>query len=292
MGCLVSRTTQLERLSGESLTVKPHLSNRTTTILVSRNTKDRHLWKVCKDRAPVLRQMFINNYRVKRLGGYPHILSPETLIKLNETKVAVCMKYMDMDLFQYVRTRFDFNRVWEGLREVVKGIRWMHSKGLAHRDIKPENIVMDAQHFYLIDFDFTSPLDEYVRCGTPTYIVPAASSQAWTCTNRERSLRHDVYAFGKTVLFVFCAAASLKMISPYAVLFEFYNGDHTHFDIANPFETDLAAWFDLAVRCCQTKTPDAIPLAMPDSAADTTAAKDVSTRIAPAQVVDADETVA
>ncbi len=62
-------------------------------------------------------------------------------------------------------------------RQVVEGLCFIKSKGIAHRDIKAENILVNCGEVKLIDFGFsiyvedTSELIE-TFCGTPTYMSP------------------------------------------------------------------------------------------------------------------------
>lgn len=40
---------------------------------------------------------------------------------------------------------------------VLKGVEYLHSKGIAHRDIKPENILIDKKlKIKLCDFGFSA----------------------------------------------------------------------------------------------------------------------------------------
>ncbi len=68
--------------------------------------------------------------------------------------------------------------------QLVGGIAWMHSKGVAHRDIKPENILLSADgELKLADFGMAT-LFEYggkrkmavTLCGSPPYVAPEVLS--------------------------------------------------------------------------------------------------------------------
>lgn len=284
MGCLVSRRTYLEKLTGESLTIWPQVSNATTTIYVSNK---RHVWKICRGDTSSLRETFLNNYRVKRLPPCPYIVRPQKLIKIDDETIAICMEHKTMDLFTFVQTVFELNTVWNGLRDIAQGIAWMHAKGLAHRDVKPENICLDERVFCLIDFDFSSPLNEFKHCGTANYIVPRAIASEWTCSDREKSMRHDVYAFGKCILYAFCSAASLSIIEHAELVYELYGMDHTSEVCENPFEGAEHDWLNIALHCCQREPPIQIPLTAP-----ALTAKDSAAHIAQPKVVHADDVVA
>lgn len=103
-------------------------------------------------------------------------------------------------------------------------------------------------------------------------------------------MRHDVYAFGKTVLFVLCSATTMNMIARQEIVFELYDMEVVPPDTKNPFTGAEAQWFDTAVQCCQTDPPTRIPLA--DLTAHTRTATYAAADVASPQVVYADYTVA
>lgn len=262
MGCVSSRLTTLEKMIGEPVTLKNDVSSASTKIYIS---ESQQIWKVCHANSKVIRQTFMNNYRVKSMPECKFVVRPEKLIKVDDSTVAIGMKYVNMDLYNYVREPFDLERVLNGLEDISQAIQWMHDKNLAHRDIKPENIVLDTSHFYLIDFDFTSPLENYVLCGTKNYVVSSEIVSSWQCTKSEASMRNDVYAFGKTILFVLCAAASFNVIScskqECKTLFHCYKSAYIEESttiILNHKQALL--WCRLALECCRAKPPVSIPL--------------------------------
>ena len=64
--------------------------------------------------------------------------------------------------------------------QLISGVSFMHSKGVAHRDLKPENILMsDAGNLKIADFGMAT-MFEYkgqrkqstTMCGSPPYIAP------------------------------------------------------------------------------------------------------------------------
>lgn len=166
------------------------------------------------------------------------------------------MNHYPCDLFSFTLTPFDLERVFKGLQNIANALDFLHSRGLAHRDIKPENIVVDKDYFRLIDFDFTSPLIDFVKCGTKNYMYPATCSD-WT--PRDRSIRYDIYAFGRTILYVFYCAASLKvfyctasnkMIERQKLMEKLFSNNSILKNVENPFRGDAGRWFDVALKCC------------------------------------------
>jgi serine/threonine-protein kinase CHEK1 len=63
--------------------------------------------------------------------------------------------------------------------QLISGVSFMHSKGVAHRDLKPENILLSEGNLKLADFGMAT-MFEYkgqrkqssTMCGSPPYIAP------------------------------------------------------------------------------------------------------------------------
>lgn len=63
------------------------------------------------------------------------------------------------------------------MRQVLEGVRYVHSKNIVHRDLKPENILLDDQlNVKITDFGFAKVLKNgeklFELCGTPGYLAP------------------------------------------------------------------------------------------------------------------------
>jgi serine/threonine protein kinase len=111
----------------------------------------------------------------------------------------------DLDLFGMVqahystRTTFSKEVLAQYTKELIHGIKQLHSKGIAHRDIKPENIMLGGGKLRFIDFGFAC---FYAKCagrkGTPFYMAPEIYKQPqikdWD--------KADIFALGNTLFFI------------------------------------------------------------------------------------------
>jgi serine/threonine-protein kinase Chk1 len=102
-------------------------------------------------------------------------------------------------------------------RQLVSGVSFIHSKGVAHRDLKPENILLsDSGNLKLADFGMAT-MFEYkgarklstTTCGSPPYIAP----EVLACSRSDRTAGHasryapdqvDMWSCG-VILFVLLA---------------------------------------------------------------------------------------
>ncbi|KAG9278490.1 death-associated protein kinase 2 [Astyanax mexicanus] len=87
------------------------------------------------------------------------------------------------ELFDFVAEKENLTEIEaiEFLKQILKGVAFMHSKQIAHFDLKPENIMLSdkkVEHpeIKIIDFGLAqrlTPGEEYRSlCGTPQYIGP------------------------------------------------------------------------------------------------------------------------
>ncbi|KAI4877980.1 hypothetical protein NFI96_027960, partial [Prochilodus magdalenae] len=85
------------------------------------------------------------------------------------------------ELFDFIAEKENLmeNEAIEFMKQILKGVAFMHSKQIAHFDLKPENIMLSdkkVEHpeIKIIDFGLAqrlTPGEEYRSlCGTPQYI--------------------------------------------------------------------------------------------------------------------------
>ena len=218
-----------------------------------------------------------------------YVLRPSYVWRVEKRVILVKMRLADTDLFEYSKQGVDFYEIDTAFRQVVASIHWLHDRGIAHRDIKPENVVLHKGQFKLIDFDFSSPLEDFVRCGTQHFICPDKIVKAWHCSPSDASRRSDVYSFGKLVLSIMWDCFKREPLVQRKRIWEMFHCDTIN---SSCMTTDplRQAWIDVAVECCGKLPPIKIP-SLPASiaiTAETSGAVDSTTGVAPLQVVNAD----
>ena len=221
--------------------------------------RSHRLWKMRKNHCQDdLLSTYHNNFRVFLLPYTNLILKPLGVFHVKTGIVAITMERAQTDMFELVQRGTDFEVVTNGLVQIANAIAWLHEHGLAHRDVKPENIVLHEGRFKLIDFDFCSPLEEFTHCGTQYYMCSKSVTRKWNCSAAECSKRADVYAFGKTILFVLWHASRQKVISyPEKPLCDmFYDKGVTTVELTEPWQH----WLSVVLKCSSGTPPVKIPL--------------------------------
>lgn len=97
---------------------------------------------------------------------------------------------------------------------LIRGLAYMHSRGISHKDIKPENIMMnDNFDIKYIDFGLSCSLKCDDARGTPLYLPPETpilvsdkvsfppglSSELLMDHNLKRSMKHDIWSLGLVI---------------------------------------------------------------------------------------------
>ena len=112
-------------------------------------------------------------------------LENEHIIKVfqiyeNDNHYLIIMEYCEGgELFNYIveKQRLSENESAFFYYQIIQGVEYIHSQGIAHRDLKPENLLLDKnKKIKIIDFGLSNYFDGEEKlvtpCGSPCYASP------------------------------------------------------------------------------------------------------------------------
>ena len=131
----------------------------------------------------ILKSLQESNKIVKLMFLSDEYLNTTLMNLKNEEKLlyeySIPLKLYENDLFNIMSEQFlDKIKLKSYIKEIVKGLKYIHSKNIVHRDIKPENIFIDKYDNAVIgDFGFSKKnIYTLSGCttivGTMSYIAP------------------------------------------------------------------------------------------------------------------------
>lgn len=253
MGCTQTKT-PLEIAVQTTLRECTNIQSSDSTVFYT--DKHQNLWKVCTYNTLSESVAFERRLlRVMRLPVSIFILMPQQLIRVDDLRVAIGMRRCGSDFFDIMNSGLEWSTINDYLLHIRSAVHFLHENGLAHRDIKPENVVVDNGIPKLIDFDFSSPLENFEYCGTVNYIAPMRFVKAWGCGDSDKSRKMDVYAFGKCIFAVLLSTAS-RIPHRNFVLASFFEESC----LPNPYGGKRGLWAEIALQCCNLQTPNCIPI--------------------------------
>jgi len=93
--------------------------------------------------------------------------------------------------------------------QLIAGVEYCHSKGVAHRDLKPENLLLDEEFtLKLADFGFSNVVSASklmtTECGTPGYMAPEMLNLKASKAAGYDAMKVDIWAIG-VILFIMLA---------------------------------------------------------------------------------------
>ena len=119
----------------------------------------------------------------------------------------IIMEYCEGgELFNYIveKQRLSENETAFFYYQIIEGIEYIHSKGIAHRDLKPENLLLDKdKKLKIIDFGLSNYFDGIQKletpCGSPCYASPEMVGG-----NKYNGFFIDVWASGIILFAMLC----------------------------------------------------------------------------------------
>lgn len=120
---------------------------------------------------------------------HPHIMSVYESFQVSENLYVVTEYANSGDIFDMLsqngkvitwilnRSKFTEPEARNLYQQIISGIEYCHSKGIAHRDLKPENLLLDLNRYIKIaDFGLATHMKDgnflLTSCGTPQYAAP------------------------------------------------------------------------------------------------------------------------
>ncbi|XP_053617156.1 phosphorylase b kinase gamma catalytic chain, skeletal muscle/heart isoform isoform X1 [Plodia interpunctella] len=116
---------------------------------------------------------------LRMVAGHPYIIDLQDVFESETFIFLVFELCKNGELFDYLTSVVTLSekKTRYIMRQVLEGVRYVHSKSIVHRDLKPENILLDDQlNVKITDFGFAKVLKDgeklFELCGTPGYLAP------------------------------------------------------------------------------------------------------------------------
>eukprot|EP01061_Rhynchopus_euleeides_P036604 TRINITY_DN6175_c0_g1_i2.p1 TRINITY_DN6175_c0_g1~~TRINITY_DN6175_c0_g1_i2.p1 ORF type:complete len:268 (+),score=111.96 TRINITY_DN6175_c0_g1_i2:260-1063(+) len=121
---------------------------------------------------------------VMKLLDHPNVMNLFDVLQTSKN-IYMILEYLDggdlLDALVAAQV-FKEDRARRYFQQLVSGLSYLHSQGIAHRDLKPENLLLKTSDDTLIiaDFGFSRLTDTHpsnpqllkTKCGTPNYMAP------------------------------------------------------------------------------------------------------------------------
>ena len=135
----------------------------------------------------------LNKEKIKKKMKNLNLRENEIITKLNHINIVfvfniidtpenyyIIMEYCKLgELFDYIvkKKRLSEEEASVFFYQLINGVDYMHSKGIAHRDLKPENLLLTEDKILkIIDFGLSHEFQEdqflKTKCGSPSYAAP------------------------------------------------------------------------------------------------------------------------
>ena len=135
-----------------------------------------------------------------------HIIKVSQIYE-NDSHYLIIMEYCEGgELFNYIveKQRLSENESAYFYYQIIQGVEYIHSQGIAHRDLKPENLLLDKnKKIKIIDFGLSNYFDGIQKletpCGSPCYASPEMVGG-----NKYNGFFIDIWATGIILFAMLC----------------------------------------------------------------------------------------
>ena len=135
-----------------------------------------------------------------------HIIKVHQIYE-NENHYLIIMEYCEGgELFNYIVEKqcLSENESSFFYYQIIQGVEYIHSQGIAHRDLKPENLLLDKnKKIKIIDFGLSNYFDGIQKletpCGSPCYASPEMVGG-----NKYNGFFIDIWATGIILFAMLC----------------------------------------------------------------------------------------
>ena len=135
------------------------------------------------------------------------------------------------------RKKLDVDEALLIIKQVARGLRYAHNKGIIHRDIKPSNIIISPDNrVYITDFGISYVQDSDrltntgTAMGTPEYMSPEQ------CQGEEITLQSDIYSLGIIFYEMLCGEPPFTGVKPLDIA---YKQVHNHPEAPTVYRGDI-----------------------------------------------------
>ena len=118
---------------------------------------------------------------LSKLNYHPNVINIQEIFETNY-KYYIVMEYCEGgELYDYLvkKRRLNDEEAAFFYFQIINGLEYIHSIGIAHRDLKPENLLLTKEHILkIIDFGLSNYFKNSQKdllstpCGSPSYAAP------------------------------------------------------------------------------------------------------------------------